>query len=179
VPFGEGLDAGAIPSCSDEGGVGCRGAKAARVEVFRLHGIDPAISIGVLEGGARVYYVAPGYFPELSDHPLHDAIFEGRSDRPDERAGWRCGSPLDLSGTAVRTPGWGTIFAVRFAGDQVRRQYGYTAVFVDARSRIAGFDRKGIPYIEAGDKLRASVRECTASGERYKVVADLIQPGAT
>ncbi len=175
VSFGAELGKGVNP-CSDEGGAGCSRHKGPQVQVFRLRGVDTSVAVGVLEGDTRVYYLGTGYFPGLPDHPLHNAIFEGRSDRPDERAGWDCRSPIDLSGTVDRTPGWGAVFAVRFVGDRVRRQYGYTAVFVDARTQIEGFRRNGIPYIEAGDKLRASVRECTASGQRYKVVADRIVP---
>jgi hypothetical protein len=175
VSFGEELGKGVNP-CSDEGGAGCSRHKGPQVQVFRLRGVDTSVAVGVLEGETPVYYLGPGYFPELSDHPLHNAIFEGRSDRPDERGGWDCRSPIDLVGTVDRTPGWGTVFADRFVGDRVRRQYGYTAVFVDARTEIEGFRRNGLPYIEAGDKLRASVRECTASGQRYKIVADRIVP---
>jgi hypothetical protein len=56
----------------------------------------------------------------------------------------------------------------------VRRQYGHTALFVDARTTISGFDEFELPRIVEGDRIRATVRECTASGGRYKVVADAI-----
>jgi hypothetical protein len=176
VAFGERLGEGAIPSCSDEDGIGCRGPESSPVDVLRLPGIDPAIAVGVPPRGrlSRVY-LAPGYFPELPGHPLHDAVYE--RGRPNERLGSRCEAPVELAGTVVRTPTWGGVFAVRFAGDLVRRQFGYTAVFVDAQTRIVGLDRNGLPYVDAGDRLQARVRECTASGERYKVVADLIEPG--
>jgi hypothetical protein len=95
---------------------------------------------------------------------------------PNERAGWRCGPPIrDLPGAVVNeTPGAGWVFQVRFEGDQVRRDLGRTPLFVDARTRITGFDRNGLPHIVEGDRLRATVLECTASGGRYKVVADSI-----
>jgi hypothetical protein len=68
------------------------------------------------------------------------------------------------------------VFGVRFEGDVVRRDVGRTSVFVDARTTIAGFEEFGLPRIQAGDRIRATVRECTASGGRYKVVADAIAP---
>jgi hypothetical protein len=175
VPFAEELGKGESP-CLEDQGPACHRHQVPQVSVFHLRGVDSSVAVGVREGKTPVYYLGPGYFPALSDHPLHDAIFKGRADRPDERAGWECGPPIELSGTVDRTPRCGTVLAVRFAGDRVRRQYGYTGVFVDAGTEIDGFRRNGIPYIESGDKLRASVWECTASGERYKVVADRIRP---
>jgi hypothetical protein len=47
-------------------------------------------------------------------------------------------------------------------------------LFTDALTRITGFDRNGIPYIRKGDRLRASVRECTTGEGTYKVVPDSI-----
>ena len=88
---------------------------------------------------------------------------------------WRCGDPIpDLPGTVVHEPGLGSVFAVRFQGDRVRRQYDYTAVAVDAKTTVTGFDEYGLPHIKKGDTLRATVRERTA-GERYQVVADSIE----
>jgi hypothetical protein len=37
-----------------------------------------------------------------------------------------------------------------------------------------GFDEFGLPRITEGDRIRATVRECTGSGQRYKVVAGAI-----
>jgi hypothetical protein len=105
---------------------------------------------------------------------LHEAAF-GSPRRPNERAGWRCGALLPgLVGVVTTTPGWGSIFRVRFEDERVRRDEGETSVFVDARTEITGFDEDGLPRIVAGDRIRATVRECTASGGRYKVVADSI-----
>ena len=39
---------------------------------------------------------------------------------------------------------------------------------------ITGFDEHGLPRIKEGDDLVATIRERTASGGRYKVVADSI-----
>lgn len=83
-------------------------------------------------GPGRLF--APGFFPQLPDHPLHEAVY-GSASRPNELAGWRCGKAIpDLLGTVVGSPGWGAVFGVRFEGGRVRRQYDLTAVFVDART---------------------------------------------
>jgi hypothetical protein len=83
---------------------------------------------------------------------------------PNERAGWDCGPAIQVVGVVVQTPGCGWVFEVRFEGDRVRRQSGYTAVFVDAQTLITRFERHGLPSIEEGDRLAATVRECIASG---------------
>lgn len=179
VRFGGQVGEALNPPCNDTGGSsepGCEGEVGEAVPVFRLAGIDPEVAVGARHYEREVY-LAAGYFTELPDHPLHIAIFKSPW-LPNERAGWRCGPPiLDLPGAVVnQTPGAGWVFQVRFEGDRVRREVGRTALFVDARTRIDGFDRNGLPYIEEGDRLRATVRECTASGGRYKVVADTISP---
>jgi len=95
--------------------------------------------------------------------------------RPNERGGaWRCGEPIpDLTGQIV---GSGTRPRARFEGEVVRRDAGSTPLFVDARTVIKGFDQFGLPRLVEGDRIQATVRECSASGGRYKVVPDLISP---
>ena len=163
-----------IPVCNDEGSPGCQEDEGTNIPVFRLSGIDPQVAVGARASGREVY-LAAGYFPELPDHPLHVAIY-GSPRRPNERAGWRCEAPIpDLLGTVVNeTPGWGWVFQVRFEDERIKREVGRTALFVDAQTSITGFDRDGLPHIVKGDRFRAIVRECTASGGRYKVVADSI-----
>lgn len=168
-----------MPACSDEG-AGCASDEGNRVSVgrvslFRLPGVDPHVAVGARGPLGREVYLAAGYFPQLPDHPFHKAAY-GSARRPNEQTGWRCGTSIrDLVGTVVNeTPGWGWVFQVRFESNRVRRQYGRTALSVDAHTTITGFDEFGLPRIEEEDHLRATVRECTASGDRYKVVADSI-----
>jgi hypothetical protein len=94
--------------------------------------------------------------------------------RPNERGGaWQCEEPIpDLTGQIV---GSGTRPRARFEGDVGRRDAGSTPLFVDARTVIEGFDQFGLPRLLEGDR-QATVRECSASGGRYKVVPDLIFP---
>ena len=177
--FGPSLGNGTAPACNDTGSSGCsglHGEDGESIAIYRLPGIDPHVAFGaVTPWGDRQPFLSPGFFPELPSHPLHD-VFYGSPKRPSERAGgWRCGNPIsDLPGEVVYAPGFGSVFAVRFQGDRVRRQYDSTAVAVDAKTTVSGFDEYGLPHIEEGDTLHATVRECTASGERYKVVADSI-----
>lgn len=174
VAFGASVGEATVPPCGDEG-AGCRRGDSEKVRVFRLPGVDPHVAVGAAGPLGREVYLAAGFFPQLPDHPLHEAAY-GSARRPNERTGWRCADAIhDLVGTVVNeTPGWGSVFQVRFEGDSVRRQYGRTALFVDARTTISGFDEFGLPRVVENDRIRATVRECTASGGRYKVVADAI-----
>ena len=172
VAFGAPAGEAIVPPCGEEG-AGCRAAEGDEVRVFRLPGVDPHVAVGARSPFGREVYLAAGFFPELPDHPLHEAAY-GSARRPNERRGWRCDEPIaGVVGTATLTPGWGWVFAVRFEGDQVRRHQGRTVLFVDVQTTITGFDEYGLPRIVEGDRIRATVRECT-SGQRYKVVADTI-----
>jgi hypothetical protein len=174
VTLGPSLGEATVPPCEDQGAPGCHHPKGEAVTIYRLPGINPHVAFGGRSPGGREVFLAPGFFPQLPDHPLHEAAY-GRAGRPNERTGWRCGAAIpDLVGTVTETPGWGRAFGVRFEGGRVRRQSDRTAVFVDARTSITGFDAFGLPHITGGDRLRATVRECSASGQRYKVVADSI-----
>jgi hypothetical protein len=175
VAFGPSLGEATVPPCEDQGSAGCRhGKDEAVTTVYRLRGIDPHVAVGGPSSQGREVFLAAGFFPQLPDHPLHELAY-GSTRRPNERAGWRCGPAiLDLVGTVTQTPGWGRVFGVRFEGGHVRRQFGRTAVFVDARTSVTGFDAFGLPHVTEDDRLRATVRECSASGQRYKVVADSI-----
>lgn len=176
--FGPSLGEGAVPACDDTGSSGCSHLHGndQSIAIYRLPGIDPHVAFGtVTPWGDRQPFLAAGFFPELPGHPLHGVIY-GSPRRPNERSGgWHCGDPIPgLVGTVTNAPGLGRIFGVRFEGDRVRRQGDRTAVFVDARTTVTGLDEYGLPHVSEGDTLRATVRECTASGERYKVVADSI-----
>jgi hypothetical protein len=61
----------------------------------------------------------------------------------------------------------------------VRRDLGFTDVQIVAQTKVTGFDEYGLPHIVEGDALHATVHECTASGRRYKVVADSIERQTT
>lgn len=165
--FGPSLGQAIVPPCYDQGESGCsRREKGEGIAIFRLPGIDPHIAIGA----TRQAFLAPGFFASLPSHPLHETIYRSPT-QPNGRSGWHCADdPIaGLIGTVTQAGGGGGL-GVRFEGDRVQRQYGYTNVEVDARTSVSGFDEYGTPHIVEGDHLRADVREC-GSGRRYKVVA--------
>jgi hypothetical protein len=174
------LGEGMVPACRDSEvvGTGCTAdvteeSGGESVDVFRLPGVHPEVAVVALVPGP-VAYIGPGYMTELPDHPLHDRIY-GSARRPNERAGWNCSEPIALTGTVVSAPAFGGgALEVRVDANPLRGQDGRTGLFTDALTRISGFDRNGIPYVSKGDKLRASVRECTTGEGQYKVVPDSI-----
>jgi hypothetical protein len=174
------LGEGMVPVCRDTEvvGTGCTAdvkeeSGGESVDVFRLPGVHPEIAVVALMPGP-VAYIGPGYMTQLPDHPLHDEMY-GSARRPNERSGWNCGEPIGLTGTVVSVPAYGSGgLEVRVDGNPLRRQDGRTGLFTDALTRVTGFDRNGIPYIRKGDRLRASVRECTTAEGTYKVVPDSI-----
>jgi hypothetical protein len=182
VTFGPSLGHGVVPFCDDTDDGGCeplRDESGESIAVFRLPGIDPHVAVGASAPWGRRVFLAAGFLPELPDHPFHGAIYSSPREPNERDGGWRCGKQIPhLVGTVTGTPALGLVFGVRFEGAIVRRDGGSTSVFVDASTSITGFDEFGVPRIEAGDRIRAAVRECTASGGRYKVVADSITPAS-
>jgi hypothetical protein len=174
VSFGRSLGDGTVPFCDDTEEGGCERGHDESIEIFRIVGVDPHVAVAAHAGAGQNLFLADGFFPQLPDHPLHAHIY-GSVKRPNERGGaWRCGDPIsDLTGQIV---GSGTYPRVRFESDVVRRGAGSTSLFVDAQTVIEGFDQFGLPRLLQGDRIQATVRECSASGGRYKVVPDSISP---
>jgi hypothetical protein len=113
-------------------------------------GIDPSIAVGVHPGDRRPYIgYGEGYILESPRHPFHRAMrrLSGNYDR-------RCRAPRALSGRARTTPLWAHR-PLLLAGQGVRGE-----LTMDEHSRFEGFDRHGIPYIEAGDRFRALISTC-------------------
>lgn len=177
--FGPSLGEGAVPACDDTGSSGCsrlHGEDDQSIAIYRLRGVDPHVAFGALTPwGDRQPFLAPGVFPELPSHPLHEAIYWSPRRPSERRGGWHCGEPIpDLTGRVTVSPAGGGFLGVRFEGDRVRRDVGFTDVQIVAQTKVTGFDEYGLPHIVEGDALHATAHECTASGRRYKVVADSI-----
>jgi Domain of unknown function (DUF5666) len=93
----------------------------------------------------------------LPEHPLHRSL-HGSRDRPRIRArGRRCRVDGEIDSLFTRQ--------IR-AGD---RTLGFA---VDARTRIDGFDRDGLPYLKEGDRVRIHGYGCDGDA----MVARRIEP---
>jgi hypothetical protein len=152
---GASLGNGEIPDCTEEGGRCAPPGKA--VEVFGLEGVDPSVAVATRKG----VYLAPGTFPALPDHPLHELVF-GSPSTPNYRKG--CGEPFAFTGEVIDQAGFSLI--VDPAGtppDQVGEWLdadGYIWVEVDAYSLVEGFDRNGVATIENGTPVEVTARMC-------------------
>jgi hypothetical protein len=139
--------------------------------VVAIRGIPPSVAVGAA-AQRHTAYVAYGYFPELPSYPLH----EGRA--PDYTRGCRVTGRFSLVGR-VRLHSSALVVEVdRSSGSLVAgRGATFIQLLVDARTRIEGFERNGLPYIAAGDPLRSSGVTCQFPGPHSPaVVARTIAP---
>jgi hypothetical protein len=144
-PIEEGFEA---PGCPDQG----EPEPNRPTTVFAVRGVSPELA--VIDDGSL--YLNAGYFTELPDHPLHD-VLHGDSSKPR-----RGGSPCTIDGRVLET------FSFLWMETQRGRRMG---VAVDVRTRIEGFDRGGLPYLEEDDAIRVDGR-C----RRESVLARRIEP---
>jgi hypothetical protein len=150
--------------------LGCGGEPSRRVTIFSIRGVSPSVAIAVQpRGGHRFLGLGPGYIVESPRHPLHRAVF-GTDDEPDAYEGQRCRPPRSVLARAVTTPVYEekplTVAAARGADRAYLRGRGVRGeVSFGAGSAIEGFDRGGVPFIEAGDRLRLLLRACTYGPE--------------
>jgi hypothetical protein len=147
---GQAIEEGFVsPACNDTGG----NDPDRPTRVFAVRGVSPELA--VIDDGSL--YVNVGYFTELPDHPLHDR-FHGGPDRPRRKPrGSRCA----VDGRVLET------FSVLWA----ETDRGRVTVGVDVRTRIEGFDRAGLPYLQEGDAIRIRGR----CGDEF-VLARRIEP---
>jgi hypothetical protein len=126
--------------------------------VMAIVGIPPSVAVGAA-GQRHFAYLAFGYFPELPSHPLH----EGRV--RDLTRGCRATERFSLVGR-VRVHGSALMVEVdRSSGSlDVRPRVTVIQLLVDKHTRIEGFDRNGLPYVTAGDRLRSRGVTCQFRG---------------
>jgi hypothetical protein len=146
---GELIEAGfSLPGCNDGGGP----EPDRSTTVFAVRGVSPELA--VIDDASL--YVNTGYSAELPSHPLHEVLQEGSSK---SRKG---GSPCTIDGRVLET----------FSSRWMQTQRGRTmSVAVDVHTRIVGFDRAGLPYLEEDDAIRVHGR-C----RRDAVLARRIEP---
>ena len=111
-------------------------------------------------------FVAAGTFPELPDHPLHEAVY-GLSNRPNLRLD--CGSVFTIEGTVNQVDP--LRIDVESSELELSEEDERTWLEVDSGTRIEGFDRSGIATLEPGDEIVILARLC--QGE---LLADSIEP---
>jgi hypothetical protein len=112
----------------------------------------------------RYVGLGPGYILESPRHPMHRIVF-GSDQQPDELGDKRCGRAQSVMVRVLKTPiyeqKWLTVTSRRPADRRFLREDGVRGVLsVDAGARFKGLDRKGVPYIERGDRLRMAIRPC-------------------
>jgi hypothetical protein len=169
---GASLGEGKIPHC----GTGGRCAPPEEeVGVFSLTGVpvDVAIAAPGLEAEPLIF-LAPGTFPALPDHPLHEAIF-GSPARPIYRQ--RCGEPFRLVGEVTQATFSLRIRAPEEVPEELETVEDQFWLELDAQTRVEGFDRNGVATIVEGQRIAVSARMCEGHGEPVGPLADVISPG--
>jgi hypothetical protein len=152
IRSGELIEEGfSVPGCNDGGGP----EPDRSTTVFAVRGVSPELA--VIDDASL--YLNTGYFTELPDHPLHDVLHDGSSKSR------RGGSPCTIEGRVRDT------FSSLWMETQSGRRM---SVGVDVHTRIEGFDRAGLPYLERDDAIRVHGR-C----RRGAVFARRIEPAAT
>jgi hypothetical protein len=170
---GASLGEGEIPHC----GAGGRCAPPEEeVGVFSLTGVpvDVAIAAPGLEGEPLVF-LAPGTFPALPDHPLHEAFF-GSPRKPNYRQ--RCGEPFGFTGEVSQAMFNPRIRVAEPVPEQLEEDDdGQVWLELDANSRVEGFDRNGVATIAEGEEIAVTARLCEGSGEVPGPVVAVLRPG--
>ena len=152
VRSGELIEEGfSLPGCNDGGGP----EPDRSTTVFAVRGVSPEVA--VIDDASL--YVNTGYFTELRDHPLHEVLHDGSSKSR------RGGSLCTIDGRVLET-----FFSLWMQTQRGRRRM---SVAVDVHTRIEGFDRAGLPYLEEDDAIRVHGR-C----RRDAVLARRIEPAA-
>lgn len=158
----ERLGKGNVPSCSGE--------PRPALDVIQIRGVDPAVAVVIEgEGDPPYAWLAPGYLPESRRHPLHDAIY-GSPSEPNAETGFRCEQPRVISVRALNTPAFDSTYLQVAAKDEALETFLSAGdvdgiVSLDANTAIAGHERDGIPFIQAGDEFSLVVRPCVGTAE--------------
>jgi hypothetical protein len=151
-PAGRRVEGGIEPACNDAG----QSEADRETRLREVRGVPREVA--VYSGYDNTIYLNPGYFTELPDHPLHDSFYRGpdRPRRPER------GAPCRFDGEVESTV---SSLLVRSGTDQ---RY----VAIDARTRIVGFDRAGLPHLERGDRVTIRAYGC----DRGAMLARRIAP---
>jgi Family of unknown function (DUF6281) len=132
--------------------------------VVAIAGIPSSVAVGAA-GRPHTAYLADGYFPALPSHPLHEGSARNFT------RGCRMTGRFSLVGK-VRLHSSALIVQVdRSSGSlEVRPHMTNIQLLLDARTRIRGFERNGLPYVTAGDHLRSSGVTCQFQGTQSPAI---------
>jgi hypothetical protein len=143
---------------------GCGDERNERVTIYGVRGVDPSVAIAVQPRGTHRYLgLAPGYIVESPRHPLHRLLFGAHE--PNEYADQICRRPRSVPARARTTPIYQgrplRVAAERSADRRYLRGHNVDGVLAfDVRSVLDGVDRRGVPFVKAGDRLRLVLRAC-------------------
>lgn len=164
VIFGRPLGEGAMPIC---GGTGSQ-----RVSVVSLAGIAPTVALGV-EGDSAHGYLAPGYFPQLRSHPLHQG---GRSS-PNATLGCTLEPIIRFSGTVLGNSYNLVVEVWKKRRPAQLRFKARTLLLVDVHTHIYGQKRNGLPYVKLGEWVSVRAQPCRIRGAHdAKMIARSVYP---
>ncbi|HEX8104719.1 MAG TPA: hypothetical protein VF533_19025 [Solirubrobacteraceae bacterium] len=164
LEHGRALRGGVFPGCDDLIVAGPDGRRTnppppdMPADLVRLRGVSPAVALGVRDD-ADAAYLAPGYLPQLADHPLHRAVY-----RTEPRAGCRHRRTITRSGHLAFQPALGLRFLMRKGRAE-------TDIRVDRDTEVSGRRRHGTAYFEGGDRVVVTGRRCGAHEIAATVIA--------
>jgi hypothetical protein len=158
LPLGFAVRGGVVPGCNDTPGPNEPDMPIALRSIPRVP-LRTAVA-----GDRRTLYLAPGYFPQLPDFPLHAWLFAGPN-APIERPA--------LCDTRRRVRLTGRVESAIFGFLVLRATRRQVEVFVDARTRIP-HPRGRLPYARQGAKVRVVGVECRRGKHFRKLVATRI-----
>jgi hypothetical protein len=156
LALGGKLGKGTTPPCSDTvvNGVPTPPGPPGSVTVVSIDGISPRAAIATL-GERTIYYIAPGYFPQLPNTPLHDMVFGPHPNIPNERRD-DCDDAAQAEVNAkVRSAGFGHLRVTLLDSPDLPRE---NTIFPEARTVIEGGGAE--PHVSPGDVIRAQVLVC-------------------
>lgn len=147
--------------------------------VFRIAGVHPAVAVTDQMG---TVWLAWGFFPWLSSHPLYEAIKAGPRNY-DATEGADC-SRITASGRVTRPPrAWA---GLEIAPDAPSKSldphhYGILYLRVDPHTRVVNLRRLGLPFVGRGRRVTITALRCPEEGgadDPPLLVARRIQPFA-
>jgi hypothetical protein len=150
--------------------VGCGDQRAQRSQVdvvdclARLEWKGLTASPQAKEG--HEVWLGPGYMAQSPLHPLQDEMRAAESWKPTtySEQQWHCQAPRLLRVRACARPA-ATSGQIRVTADKktaafIRGDDADTYLVIEPRTAFIGLSRHGVPFIDAGTDLRATVREC-------------------